>query len=132
MIKSWVTALAIVSGVTLCSLTIPQQNNPGFKNLKVLGKKTTHDELDSTMKAFNKALGVKCNHCHAASTVDPKKLDFASDENKNKDVARSMMRMTTRINKKFFKGEEIAAVACFTCHNGEKEPKQAPKLDLGR
>ena len=132
MLKSWITAIAVVSGITLCSLTIPQQQNPGFKNLKVLGKKTTHEQLDSTMKSFNRALGVKCNFCHAPSATDPSKLDFASDENKNKDMARSMMRMTARINKKFFKGEEVAAVACFTCHNGQKEPAHAPAQQAPR
>jgi len=126
MSKRWLTAITIVSAITLCSLTLPQQS-PGFKNLKVLSKKITHEQLDSTMEAFNTALGVKCNFCHAASTTDPTKIDFASDGNKHKNIARSMMRMTTRINKKYFKGEEIAAVNCYTCHNGAKEPKPAPK-----
>lgn len=126
MLKSWITAAVVVSGITLCSLTIPQQQDPGYKNLKVLSKKITHDQLDSTMKAFNRALGVKCNFCHAPSKTDPSKMDFASDENKHKDVARGMIKMTSRINKKFFKGEEVAAVACFTCHNGQKEPAHPP------
>lgn len=128
--KNWVTVIAIVSGITLCSLTMPEE--PKFKNLKVLSKKITHDQLDSTMKAFNRALGVKCGFCHAASKIDPKKLDFASDENKHKDVARYMIKMTAKTNKKFFKGDEISTISCYTCHNGEKEPKAAPKGDAPR
>ena len=57
------------------------------------------------------------------------KMDFASDENKHKDVARDMMRMAMKINKKYFKEpkDSIAKISCFTCHNGNKEPKEAPK-----
>ncbi|RYG05671.1 MAG: c-type cytochrome [Chitinophagaceae bacterium] len=122
MLRFGITLSALIAVITLCSLTMPA--DPLFKNLKVLSKKTTHEELDSTMKSFNRALGVKCGFCHAQSKDDPKKLDFASDENKHKDVARYMMKMTTRINKKFFKEEQTPSISCVTCHNGEKEPKK--------
>jgi hypothetical protein len=102
-------------------------DEPKFKNLKVLSKNTTHDELELVMKEFKTALGVKCNFCHAESKTDPKKLDFASDENKHKDIARGMMRMTKRINKKYFKESKEVSIRCFTCHRGDKEPKEAPK-----
>ena len=102
-------------------------DEPRFKNLKVLDKNISKDELEIVMKQFKTALGVKCNFCHAQSKTDPSKLDFASDENKHKNIARGMLRMTKRINKKFFKDEKEAKVSCFTCHNGEKEPKDPPK-----
>ena len=107
------------------------KDEPKFKNLKVLSKNITNDELEIVMKEFKTALGVKCNFCHAPSKTDPKKMDFASDENKHKDVARDMMRMSMKINKKYFKENQnkdsIASISCFTCHRGDKEPKGAPK-----
>ena len=117
---------SVILVIAVCSLSFKEE--PQFKNLKVLSKKITNDELQIVMKQFKTALGVKCNFCHAPSKTDPKKMDFASDENEHKDVARYMMRMTTRINKKYFndKKDSIASISCFTCHKGEKEPKQAP------
>lgn len=108
-----------------------KEDEPKFKNLKVLDKNISRDELTIVMKQFKTALGVKCNFCHAQSTTDPSKLDFASDENKHKNIARGMMKMTKRINKKFFKDDPKGAVTCYTCHNGSEEPKAPPveKLD---
>ena len=54
-------------------------------------------------------------------------MDFASDENKHKHISRDMMRMTNRINKQYFKEVKERGVRCFTCHRGEKEPKDPPK-----
>jgi ABC-type uncharacterized transport system substrate-binding protein len=102
-------------------------DEPKFKNLKVLSKNTTHDEMQLIMKGFKTALGQKCNFCHAESKTAPGKLDFASDENKHKDIARYMMRMTNKINRKYFKDEKESGITCFTCHHGEKEPPEAPK-----
>lgn len=115
----------IILVIALFSLSFTEE--PKFKNLKVLNKNISHDEMELVMKGFKTALGVKCNFCHAASKTDPKKMDFASDENEHKDVARGMLRMTARINKKYFKENKAGSVTCFTCHRGEKEPKDPPK-----
>ena len=112
--------------IALCASTLPDE--PKFKNLKVLSKNTTHDEMDSIMKSFKVALGVKCSFCHSQRKDDPKKLDFASDDNEHKLIARDMMRMTTRINKKYFKNQEVDAVTCYTCHQGKKEPVSPPVI----
>lgn len=95
-------------------------------NLKVLPKDISHEELEKIMKGFNVSLGVKCNHCHAPAKTDPKKLDFASDEKPKKTTARHMIRMTAKINKKYFNqsgGEDVAAITCITCHNGKVHPE---------
>ncbi len=94
-------------------------------NLKVLPKDISHEELEKIMKGFNVSLGVKCNHCHAPSKTNPKKLDFSSDEKPEKDVARGMMRMTAKINKKYFNyvEEGKTVVTCITCHNGKEHPE---------
>lgn len=115
----------VVLVIALGSLSFVDE--PKFKNLKVLDKNISKDELEIVMKQFKTALGVKCNFCHAESKTDPSKLDFASDDNKHKNVARGMMRMTKRINKKFFKDDKEGSITCFTCHNGHEEPKEAPK-----
>jgi hypothetical protein len=120
----------LVLAIAVGSLSF--KDEPKFKNLKVLNKNISKDELELVMKGFKTALGVKCNFCHAASVADSTKLDFASDENKHKNIARGMMRMAMRINKKYFRDEEEVRITCFTCHHGEKEPKKPPKEVLGR
>ena len=123
MLRKMLVLSVVILVIAFCSLSFTEE--PKFKNLKVLNKNISHDELELVMKGFKTALGVKCNFCHAESKTDPGKLDFASDENEHKGSARYMLRMTAKINKKFFKGDK--GVSCFTCHRGDKEPKEAPK-----
>lgn len=126
--------ISLVTAVLAAALTlsafIPSQEKPKekkFTNLKVLPKNVNPDDLKEVMHDFNAALGVKCGFCHAPSKEDPKKLDFASDENKHKNIAREMMKMTAKVNKKYFhranKEGEIKAISCKTCHNGQKHPE---------
>lgn len=110
------------------SATMP----PGHKNLKVLPKNISHEELDKVMDGFTAALGVKCNFCHAPSKDNPKMPDFASDEKPEKNIARHMIKMSNRINKKFFHGKSklgeenaMLAVSCVTCHHGSPRPEMA-------
>jgi hypothetical protein len=85
------------------------------KNLKVLKPDTN---LREVMTEYRVSLGVQCTGCHV-------KGDFASDENKHKDIARKMIVMTEEINAKFPDGK--IHVTCFTCHRGEEHPqKDAP------
>jgi hypothetical protein len=118
--------------IALVTVTVAFTNEePGYKNLKVLSKKTTHEEMDSIMKHFSKALGVKCGFCHVRTADE--KWDFASDDNKHKGVSRDMMRMTNKINKKYFGHDKdskaVGAITCFSCHNGKKEPAQLTPAD---
>ena len=106
---------------------------PTYKNLKVLPKNITHEELDKVMDEWKAALGVKCNFCHAPMKDNPRKMDFSSDEKAEKNIARDMFKMTNKINKKFFhysKSEQnpVAPVSCVTCHHGQPHP-EAPKSD---
>jgi hypothetical protein len=104
--------------------------DPPKRNLKVLPKNISHEDRDKVMDGFKAALGVKCNFCH----VPPKDtsihhLDFASDEKPEKNIARKMMKMTEKINKKFFsyatneKGEAENPITCVTCHRGNPHPE---------
>lgn len=106
-----------------------QQEEHKPQNLKVLPKNISHEELHKIMDDYKVALGVKCGFCHAESKDNPGRLDFASDDNKQKDIARNMMKMTAKINSKYFswnkdkEGNAVMTVGCMTCHNGNKEPK---------
>lgn len=128
--KKKISVVLFLAAAVVVSIaaSAPPQDQPK-RNLKVLPKNISHEELDAVMDNFKDALGVKCNFCHAQSKTDPKKMDFASDEKGEKEITRNMMRMTGKINKKFFKfkaGEQkdvLPPVTCKTCHNGKPHPE---------
>lgn len=103
-------------------------DEPRYKNLKILPKNITKPQMDSVMRHFSASLGVKCNFCHQFN-AEAKTMDWASDANKHKLVARSMMKMTNKINKKYFdvSGRQnldaSLLVTCYTCHHGEEDPE---------
>ncbi len=114
----------IVIAFLICTVTVSLaffQPAARYENLKVLPKNTNKYQMDSIMKHFSSSLGVKCGFCHVRSNEGMKDWNFASDENKHKDQARYMMRMTDKINKKFFKGEGNA-ITCYSCHHGQEDP----------
>jgi cytochrome c553 len=121
----------IIFVATTAMQTPPQQEEQGFKNLKVLPKNITHDEMEKVMHDWSSALGQRCGFCHARD-AQTNKTDFASDAKPEKLMARKMMTMTAKINKKYFKedkddkdsdhGAMMAAVGCYTCHNGKAHP----------
>ena len=125
--KKIAVGAVLLSFVGLFAAFAPLQPEPAPQNLKVLSKDLTIPEVKEIMKGFNAALGVDCEFCHAKSNTDPARLDFASDENGHKDVARRMLRMVAKINKQYFKNHmkegKVAAVSCATCHNGQKRPR---------
>ena len=92
--------------------------------------------MDSIMRHFSASLGVKCTFCHVRETDGQKNFNFASDENKNKLVARDMYKMMMKINKKYFdedddkndNGNRIPQVSCYTCHNGKEHPANVPPM----
>ena len=114
----------LVSGI---AFTNPPKGE--HKNLKILPKDISHENLDKIMDEFKIALGVKCDFCHVKMKDDATKWDFASDERPEKEIARKMMKMTSSINKKFFKHKETylpgesLSVSCKTCHNGNPRPE---------
>lgn len=98
-------------------------------NLKVLPQNISHDSLMTVMHTWEAALGVDCAFCHAASKTVTDRLDFASDDNRKKEIARHMYTMTDSINHKYFpwwnpaKEKRPMAVSCYTCHHGHAEPE---------
>lgn len=104
----------------------PDDEKP--KNLKVLPKNISHDELIQVMRGFSKSLGVHCDFCHkkiGEGSDGRPQLDFASDEKDEKKIARQMMKMTAAINKKYIgkmAGGHLDQIACVTCHMGHEHP----------
>src|SRR5262245_44735836 len=53
---------------------------PPYKNLKVLPKDISRDQLISNMKFFAQSLGVRCVHCHVGEADKPlSTFDFAAE-----------------------------------------------------
>ena len=99
-----------------------------FKNLKVLPKDISSKMLQQIMiDEFEDGLGVGCGFCHAPFKGSDK-LDYVSDAKSEKSIARSMMRMTLLVNKKYFQarhpqiGTPALVVTCTTCHHGQPRP----------
>ena len=102
---------------------------PPYKNIQVLSKDITRDQLLSNMKFFAQSLGVRCSHCHVGEEGKPlSTFDFASDAKKEKQTARAMLRMVHRINEQDFGVQEFkdVKVTCYTCHRGALKPLTAP------
>jgi cytochrome c2 len=126
--RKTITLSILVATTVILSAFMPRQEpEHKFTNLKVLPKNISKDDLDKVMDGFKAALGVKCNFCHAPRKDDPKKMDFASDEKNHKLIAREMMKMTAKINKKYFhekdKEGKVTNISCISCHNGKEEPQ---------
>jgi len=94
------------------------------KNIQVL-KGVPDSQLRPIMQLFNASLGVNCAGCHA---MKEGRMDFASDDNPHKQVARQMIKMVMEINKNNFNGR--AQVSCYTCHQGKEHPVGVPPLPL--
>ena len=132
--KRSILILAGIISFIAASLAFITADTPKYKNLKILKKDISKQELDSVMHFFTMSLGEKCNFCHVRNEAE-KTMDFPSDANPNKNTARFMMRMAAKINKKYFKDQEkenenmgvaIAAVTCYTCHHGQGRPAVKP------
>lgn len=109
----WKLALIFVMATFTLTLYGQQGGGTGGQNLKVLPNDIPRQRLMGYMQAFNRALGVKCNHCH----VD----DKSKDEKPEKEVARAMMKMMMNLRQNaadFLPGDRAQKVSCWTCHRG--------------
>jgi hypothetical protein len=104
-----------------------RENLPGdsvFKNLKMLGSVPADRILRMMEMGYSPALGVSCDHCHV---VD----DFASDDKKEKQVARGMADMVRTINTELLRNIQgiksgNPTVNCGMCHRGTARPGARP------
>ena len=103
---------------------------PPYKNLKVLPKNISRANLLATMKSFSQSLGVRCTYCHVGEDDKPlSAMDFASEKKANKAIARDMLRLVNRLNRRDLPsigGLSEPRITCYTCHRGSKEPARTP------
>jgi len=96
-------------------------------NTKVIPRATPVIQVIGTMRNFAGDLGVRCQFCHVGREGQPlEQFDFASDEKRNKLVARQMMRMLAEINSRLDtipqRGQPNVVATCATCHRGVNRP----------
>ncbi len=127
--KRTLTILFVVIAFFSMSFVLVKETEPRYKNLKILPKNTTKEQMDSIMHVFSASLNVKCSFCHYYNE-EQKSMDFASDAKMEKEVTRDMWRMTAKLNKKYFnvknsnKLDADLEVTCFTCHHGSAHPEK--------
>jgi len=110
---------------------------PAPKNLQVLPKDTTRQQINPIMRGFTRALGVRCPYCHVGEEgADLSTFDFASDEKPTKKTARIMLQNLMETNTRLASvGDKPAGeprVSCWTCHRGETKPASPPAQGPGR
>jgi len=123
-------ALFITAGIA--ATPTPPDKKEGWKNLKVIPKNIDEDQMERVMYKYTKQLGVTCVFCHSYTKpgISPTRVDFPSDEKPEKRTAREMMRMTDKINRKYFgykndygfNSLSESVITCTTCHRGIPKP----------
>ncbi|MEI6949090.1 c-type cytochrome [Paraflavisolibacter sp. H34] len=130
--KSVFTVSLLFGAILLMSFALSKEE-VRYKNLKVLPKNTNKQQMDSVMKHFSQSLGVRCNFCHVFNQAE-KAMDFASDNNEHKQIAREMMKMTNKLNKKSFnikhpeRLDSRLEVTCYSCHHGSAHVAHKPQV----
>ncbi|MGE3508379.1 MAG: c-type cytochrome, partial [Vicinamibacterales bacterium] len=82
-----------------------------------------------TMRVYTAALGVDCAHCHDPG--DNGRLDYRSNNNPRKQVARNMIAMMADINAMSGLGrseDSTTRVTCLTCHRGVPNPRPLDEI----
>lgn len=125
--------LTMVGALLAGSVAIADEHK-GFKNLKVLPKDISEEQLDEYMHKFSTSLGVRCWYCHVGEEGKPfSEWDFAADTKKPKETARLMMQMTGELNQKWVAQVKSdrpapARVGCATCHHGKPVPQSLQEV----
>jgi tetratricopeptide (TPR) repeat protein len=102
------------------------QNQEPPKNLQVLPKDMTRQQVVALMQGWTQALGVRCEYCHVDEGRGGRQ-DYAADEKAPKATARVMIKLATDINAKLkteLTKSNGVQVQCVTCHRGVSIPKQ--------
>ena len=88
--------IVLVVGLLASAQTpVGGQQAPPMTNLQVWPKDTSPAVVLQFMNAFDDSLGVQCNYCHVEQGG---RLDFASDQKREKRVARQMILLRDSIN----------------------------------
>jgi len=107
----------------------PQSDKPDYKNLQVLSGKISDEDMDFVMQSFSVNLGANCLFCHPGKQTGTEfSIDYVTDVLQNKRVARDMLKMTMKLNKKYFnirlnsRMTTRGKIWCKTCHQGSPVP----------
>jgi len=123
-----VIALVASTGVHRAAAQPPGKWPPdSLVNVQVIPKSTQPVQVWGMMRNIAGALGVSCTFCHVGSDTTPlERIDFATDEKRNKRVARQMMRMVQEVNGRLdtipSRPTPTVTVTCITCHRGVNRP----------
>jgi Photosynthetic reaction centre cytochrome C subunit len=125
MKKMMIVGMIVMIFVSIAAIGPPKGE---YRNLRVLPRNISSKDMSRIMvDDVSDALGVSCGFCHAEKEGSHQ-LDYASDAKPEKAIARSMMRMTMRINKQYFNlkhpnlQDATLTITCNTCHNGQPHP----------
>ena len=123
--------MGLVAGVAALSFLAPDlsaQSAPSpmagktageyYKNV-ILLKDIPAGDLLPTMEYISAAVGIPCGGCHTTN-------HFESDDKRNKNSARNMMKLTFALDDTLFKGRR--QITCYTCHRGGNSPAMSPEL----
>jgi hypothetical protein len=130
--------LTLIAAAAAAQTPAGQPAPPPMTNLQVWPKDTPRAQVLQTMQAFNESLGVGCAYCHVQDAGG--RFDFATDDKREKRVARQMILLRDSINvmmgaivdKPAGAGPTAAAgqtgapirVLCRDCHHGLPVPRQ--------
>mgnify|MGYP006340430683 CR=1 FL=1 len=113
-------ALAALFAFVFIGIAAVEEPAGEFKNLQVLPKDITKDELKKTMDGFAEQLGVKCTFCHVLE-------QYEKDERPHKADARRMIKLVQDMKAKkadyFGPRTKEAVITCSMCHKGKAEPE---------
>lgn len=107
----------------------PQEEKPEYKNLQVLSTKISDEDMDFVMQSFSVNLGANCLFCHPGIQNGSEfSIDYVTDVLQNKRIAREMLKMTIKLNNKYFNTKLSGRMTtrgkiwCKTCHQGNPVP----------
>jgi len=125
MLQSLFQRILLLIVLTTFSQLAPAQIFDNPKNLTVLPKDISAEDLRDSMKAISLGTGFRCSSCHIGEEGQAlTSYDFVSDEKELKSRARIMMQMVNAINDGHLAtlGDNRVRVNCVTCHRGVNKP----------
>jgi hypothetical protein len=127
-----ILAFSLVAGFILMGILAakpPQEEKTEYKNLQVLSKRISDADMDFVMQSFSVNLGANCLFCHPGKQNGSEfSIDYVTDVLQNKRIARDMLRMTIKLNNKYFNDKMTSRITtrgkiwCKTCHQGSPVP----------
>jgi Photosynthetic reaction centre cytochrome C subunit len=117
--------LLVPGAVLVLAPTLLAQKPPAAppKNLQVLPRDISLQELKATMQSFADELGVKCTFCHVPDEHD-------RDDKQHKKDARRMIKLVQdmRANSARYFVDDLPPerINCWLCHRGKAEIEPMP------